>query len=50
MKVVLDANIYVSSLLTQGGNARQIFDLWRESRYELLVTKEILAEVYKDNG
>jgi putative PIN family toxin of toxin-antitoxin system len=45
MKVVLDANVYVSSLLTQHGNAKSIIDLWEEEAFELIVSEPILDEV-----
>lgn len=45
MRVVLDANIFVSALLTQRGNARQIIDLWQAGIFKLLVSNEILSEI-----
>jgi putative PIN family toxin of toxin-antitoxin system len=45
MKVVLDANVYVSALLSKRGVPKQIIDLWREEAFELLISKEILEEV-----
>lgn len=45
MKVVLDANVYVSALLSKRGTPKQIIDLWREEAFELLTSEEILAEV-----
>lgn len=45
MKVVLDANVYVSALLSKRGVPKQIVDLWREEAFELLISEEILDEV-----
>lgn len=44
MKVVLDANVFISALLTQQGNAKQILDYWQGNKFELLVSLDILAE------
>lgn len=45
MKIVLDANVYVSALLTQRGNANRILALWQEDGFELLISSEIVAEI-----
>lgn len=45
MKVVLDANVYISALLSKRGAPKQIIDLWREEAFELLISEEILEEV-----
>jgi putative PIN family toxin of toxin-antitoxin system len=44
MKVVLDANIFVSSLIW-GGKPRKVFDRARRDTDKLYVTEEILAEI-----
>jgi hypothetical protein len=44
MKVVLDANVFVSALLTQRGNAKQILDYWQGNKFELLTSPAILDE------
>lgn len=44
MKIVLDANVFVSALLTQQGNAKRILDYWQENKFELLTSPEILDE------
>ncbi len=44
MKVVLDANVFVSALLTQRGNAQQILDYWQKNKFELLISPDILDE------
>jgi putative PIN family toxin of toxin-antitoxin system len=45
MRVVLDANVYVSSLLTQSGNAKQIIDMLEDSSFELIISEPILDEI-----
>lgn len=45
MKIVPDANIYVSALVFQFGSSRRILDLWLEKRYEILISGPILDEV-----
>lgn len=45
MRVVLDANVYVSALLTQQGNARKIMDLVEEEKLNLLISEPVLVEV-----
>jgi len=44
LKVVLDTNIFVSSLLVKAGLPAQILDAWRERRYLLIVSPAIIAE------
>ena len=50
MRIVLDANVYVSSLLTQHGNAKKIIDLFGEKEFELFVSEPILEEVKRVLG
>lgn len=45
MRVVLDANVYVSSLLTQSGNAKQIIDMLEDASFELIISEPILDEI-----
>ena len=45
MKVVLDANVLVSAVISRRGAPRQIIDLWREEAFELLTSDAILDEV-----
>ena len=44
LKVVLDTNVFVSSLLVKAGLPAQILDAWRERRYLLIVSPAIIAE------
>lgn len=45
MKVILDANVFISFLLTSGPTISQIFKLWGEKKFTLLVTDEIILEI-----
>ena len=45
LKVVLDTNIFVSSLLVKAGLPAQVLDAWRERRYLLIVSPAIIAEI-----
>lgn len=45
MRVVLDANQFVSAILVPYGHPAQILRAWREGRFELVVSPPILAEV-----
>jgi|SRR3990167_11215938 len=44
MKVILDANVFVSFLLTRSHTISSIFKYWDENRFALLVSDEILEE------
>ncbi|MHC1727271.1 MAG: putative toxin-antitoxin system toxin component, PIN family [Syntrophobacteraceae bacterium] len=45
IRVVLDANVFVSAVLKSTGNPAQILELVQEGRITLLVSPDILAEV-----
>lgn len=45
MKVVLDANVFVSFLLTHGTTTSNILEAWKTKTFTLLVSKEILFEI-----
>ncbi|MBU1127359.1 putative toxin-antitoxin system toxin component, PIN family [Patescibacteria group bacterium] len=45
MKVVLDANIFISFLLTKGKTIFLIIKFWQEKRFVLLVSETMLEEV-----
>ena len=45
MRVVLDANIIISFLLTRGETISSIFNSWDAGRFELLISDEIFAEI-----
>ena len=42
MRVVLDTNVFVSSLL--GGRLAAVIDAWREGRFEVVVDRDIIRE------
>jgi putative PIN family toxin of toxin-antitoxin system len=45
MRVVLDANQFVSAVLVPRGRPAQILRAWREKRFELKISPQSLAEV-----
>ena len=45
MKVVLDANIYVSSLINTQGNPRRIVEQWEQNKLDVLASSSIIDEV-----
>jgi len=45
LKVVLDTNVFVSSLLVKAGLPAQVLGTWRERRYLLIVSSAIIAEI-----
>lgn len=47
MKVVLDTNVLISALLIPKSNAGNILKLWREEKFDLIVSDFILAEMRK---
>jgi hypothetical protein len=46
VRVVVDTNIFTSSLLNTEGNPRKVIDLWRFEKITLCISKEILAEYF----
>lgn len=45
MRIILDANIYVSYILSGGETVSSLFDAWEERLFVVLVSDEIIAEV-----
>ena len=45
MKVVLDANIYVSSMVNTQGNPRRIMAQWEQGEFDVLASQSIIDEV-----
>lgn len=45
MRVVLDANIYVSFILAGGETISSLFDAWQAREFEVLSSEDITAEV-----
>jgi hypothetical protein len=46
LRVVLDTNIFVSSLLVKVGLPAQAIDAWRARRYVLVISQAIMAEIH----
>ena len=45
MRVVLDVNVLVSTLLSRAGAPGRLLALWLEGAFELVVSEELLAEL-----
>jgi putative PIN family toxin of toxin-antitoxin system len=45
MRVVLDANVFVSSILSAAGTPARILDAWRDERFQLMMSDAILDEI-----
>lgn len=45
LKVVLDTNVFVSSLLVRQGLPARLLNAWRERRYLLAISPAIIAEI-----
>jgi putative PIN family toxin of toxin-antitoxin system len=45
MRVVLDANIFISSLISSQGYPAKILDKWRKREIEVIVSPAIIAEI-----
>jgi putative PIN family toxin of toxin-antitoxin system len=45
LRVVIDTNVFVSALLSPNGAPAQVLNAWRERRFLLLTSPEIIAEV-----
>ena len=48
LKVVIDTNVFISGVLTKGGNPSLLIKVWRRTqKYQLFVTEEIIQEVLR---
>lgn len=45
MRVILDANLFISAVLVPHGRPAQILQAWRNGRFELVMSPAILAEI-----
>jgi hypothetical protein len=45
MRVVLDANQFVSGMIAKRGNSARILEAWRESRFTMVISPPILEEI-----
>ena len=50
MRVVLDANVLVSALISSRGAPGKLLDLWEKERFELVVSPSILEELIRVIG
>lgn len=47
MRVVLDANIYVSALISDKGNPAKIVSRWLNGEFEILLSQAIIDEILR---
>ncbi len=47
IKVIFDANVYVSFYLTRSETFRAIFDLWKNDAFTVYISEDIIAEIYR---
>ena len=47
LKAVIDTNQFVSSLISKQGPSAQLIDRWRERRFILVTSPEIIAEIQR---
>lgn len=47
MRVVLDTNVLISGILTANGTPGQILEIWRNRKFELLVSDYLFYEVVR---
>ena len=45
LKVVLDTNVFVSSLLTKSGGPAMVIDAWQAGQYLLVTSRPIISEI-----
>ncbi len=50
MRVVLDANIFVSALISDKGNPARIINRWLAGEFDLLLSRPIIDEILKVTG
>ena len=47
MRIVLDANVFISGLLSKQGPPGQILDAWLEGQFSLFVSPPIVAKIQR---
>jgi len=47
LKAVIDTNQFVSSLISKQGPSAQLIDRWREQKFILVTSPEIMAEIQR---
>ncbi|MBK8905326.1 MAG: putative toxin-antitoxin system toxin component, PIN family [Anaerolineaceae bacterium] len=50
MRVVLDANIFISALISSQGNPAKILEKWQKRELEIVVSPTIVAEIERVTG
>lgn len=50
MRIVLDANIYISNLITDKGNPAKIVRWWLRGEFDILVNQPIVDEILRVTG
>jgi putative PIN family toxin of toxin-antitoxin system len=50
MRVVLDANIYISGMISKKGNPFKILQRWKGSHFDLLISQPIVDEIIRVTG
>jgi putative PIN family toxin of toxin-antitoxin system len=45
MRVILDANVFVSAVITKRGACGKILELWEKDEFDLVVSSSILEEI-----
>ncbi len=45
MRVVLDANVFVSALISRAGAPARLIQLWLDGEYEVVVSENLIAEI-----
>jgi len=45
LKVVLDTNVFVSSLLSKAGSPAMVIDSWRAGQYLIVTSRSIISEI-----
>lgn len=48
LKVVIDTNVFISGILTEGGNPSLVIKIWKMShKYQLFITEDIIQEILR---
>lgn len=47
IKVVVDTNIWISSLIASSKTAARLIDEWREGKFEIVVSEQQVLELYE---
>jgi uncharacterized protein len=47
MRVVLDANVLISALISGQGSPARIISLWKQEKFELVISPAVLEEIHR---